>query len=236
MALNLALLVLLVAAVWRLWGERDSARSRQVAVVGQALDPVEIAPSPPVEPPEPVLASEYIETAQRILFFRDRNPNVVIEAAPPKPLPPMPFAHGVLDIGSGPTVILSKESNSQQQAYLVGDRYEDFRITEITANELVFEWEGDLIRRTIEELKPVETANSEASRSVARTKPAAAKPKSAILGGAPAKPGPGDTEVGGGMRNCRPGDTSPPGTVVEGYRKVVSRTPFGQNCRWEPAN
>ena len=102
MALNLALLVLLLAAVWRLWGERDSARSRQVAVVGQALDPVEIAPTPPVEPPEPVLASEYIETAQRILFFRDRNPNVVIEAAPPKPLPPMPFAHGCWTSEAGP--------------------------------------------------------------------------------------------------------------------------------------
>jgi hypothetical protein len=235
MALNLALMVLLVAAVWRLWGERDSARSRQVAVVGQALDPVEIAPSPPVEPPEPVLASDYIETAQQILFFQDRNPNVVIEAAPPKPLPPMPFAHGVLDIGSGPTVILSKESNGQQQAYLVGDRYEDFRIAEITPAGLVFEWEGDLIRRSIEELKPADKEPSATPQPTARTKPAAAKPKSAILGGDSVKPGPGDTEVGGGMRNCRPGDASAPGTVIGGYRKVISKTPFGENCRWEPA-
>ena len=40
----------------------------------------------------------------------------------------------------------------------------------------------------------------------------------------------------GGVRTCVAGDTSPPGTVLEGYKKVVTRTMFGETCRWEPVN
>jgi hypothetical protein len=38
----------------------------------------------------------------------------------------------------------------------------------------------------------------------------------------------------GQVKLCNPGDTSPAGAVVDGYRKVVTRTPFGEVCRWEP--
>jgi hypothetical protein len=48
-----------------------------------------------------------------------------------------------------------------------------------------------------------------------------------------AKSGPfvdvGATEV----RGCKPGDDSPAGAVVDGFKKVVSATPFGSACRWE---
>jgi hypothetical protein len=41
-------------------------------------------------------------------------------------------------------------------------------------------------------------------------------------------------DVGGGYHTCLPGDTSPPGTVVDGLKKLVNTTPFGVTCRWEP--
>jgi hypothetical protein len=41
--------------------------------------------------------------------------------------------------------------------------------------------------------------------------------------------------MGNSTRACVPGDTTPPGTVQDGLRKVVSKTPFGESCRWEPA-
>ena len=44
--------------------------------------------------------------------------------------------------------------------------------------------------------------------------------------------GPG-IELGQGSRACVPGDTTPPGTVKDGFRKVVNKTPFGNSCRWE---
>jgi hypothetical protein len=40
-------------------------------------------------------------------------------------------------------------------------------------------------------------------------------------------------DTGGGIRACAPGDTAPAGTMSDGYRKIVSETPFGKVCRWE---
>jgi mannose-6-phosphate isomerase-like protein (cupin superfamily) len=45
-----------------------------------------------------------------------------------------------------------------------------------------------------------------------------------------ARPG---ADVGQGYRGCLPGDTSPSGTIAEGYRKVMSTSPFGVSCGWE---
>ena len=44
--------------------------------------------------------------------------------------------------------------------------------------------------------------------------------------------GPG-LATGANMRECQAGDTSPNGTVVAGYRKIITATPFGLQCRWE---
>jgi mannose-6-phosphate isomerase-like protein (cupin superfamily) len=40
-------------------------------------------------------------------------------------------------------------------------------------------------------------------------------------------------DVGQGYRSCIPGDDSPSGTIVDGYRKVSSSSPFGVSCGWE---
>jgi mannose-6-phosphate isomerase-like protein (cupin superfamily) len=45
-----------------------------------------------------------------------------------------------------------------------------------------------------------------------------------------ARPG---ADVGEGYRGCLPGDTSPSGTIVDGYRKVMTTSPFGVSCGWE---
>ncbi len=42
-------------------------------------------------------------------------------------------------------------------------------------------------------------------------------------------------DTGGSSHACSPGDTTPAGTVVNGYRKVVKASMFGQTCMWEPA-
>ena len=47
-----------------------------------------------------------------------------------------------------------------------------------------------------------------------------------------ASQGPG-VDTGGGIRACTAGDSAAPGTVSDGYRKIVSETPFGKVCRWE---
>jgi hypothetical protein len=45
-----------------------------------------------------------------------------------------------------------------------------------------------------------------------------------------ARPG---VDVGDGYRSCVAGDNSPSGTMVDGYRKVMTTSPFGVSCGWE---
>ena len=45
-----------------------------------------------------------------------------------------------------------------------------------------------------------------------------------------ARPG---QNVGQGYRGCVAGDNSPAGTIVDGYRKVMTTSPFGVSCGWE---
>ena len=56
-----------------------------------------------------------------MLFTRDRNPNVVIEVAPPKPMPPLPSAFGFMNFG-GPSVILTEKPGGPQRAYRPGEQ------------------------------------------------------------------------------------------------------------------
>jgi len=113
----------------------------------------------------------------------------------------------------------------------VGDQIGEFTLAEITATEVAFLWEGQSIRKSVEELKPAveEQAPQQAEAPAPASQP---KAQTAVVL-SKAESGPSDIDLGGGMRACRPEDPSPPGTVFGGYRKVVTQTPFGQVCRWE---
>ncbi len=233
LALNLALIVLIGATGWQLHSAMNQADAKEKSIVGKALEKVDPPPPNPVDPPSPLRPGDYYDVARFLLFFPDRNPDVVIETVPPKPLPPMPVAHGVLDLGSGPTIILSENDKAQQRAYQVGDVYEDFLISQISDTGVVFEWEGELISRSIEELKPAVKLPTRAKTVATAPRPAVAEPKGTVLGKEVS--GPSEIDIGGGIRACQPGDTSAAGTVVGGYKKVMSQTPFGRVCRWEPS-
>jgi mannose-6-phosphate isomerase-like protein (cupin superfamily) len=60
--------------------------------------------------------------------------------------------------------------------------------------------------------------------------PPEAAPTSATVNEKTARPG---ADVGEGYRSCLPGDNSPSGTIADGYRKVMSTSPFGVSCGWE---
>ena len=59
--------------------------------------------------------------------------------------------------------------------------------------------------------------------------------KALMAGTKPGEPVKAPVLSQGGVKPCVAGDNQPPGTVVAGYKKVVSQTPFGAACRWEPA-
>ncbi len=249
--LNLTIALAVVAAgakireEWLIYKERKEGLKWQAAEVKPKTAPPAATPSaaPAVTP------ANYIDVAQRVLFFRDRNSQVIVEQPVKvvKPLPPLPILLGTMNIGDGPTLIMAEKPNARPKGIHVGETIGSYKLAALESDSLVLEWEEGTVRKRFDELvaKPGSGGDSGSSSSApsaadtARTgvvnpaipAPASQAPKAAAPA---ASSGPG-AEVGSGLRACVAGDTSAPGTVVDGMRKVVSATPFGNSCRWETA-
>jgi hypothetical protein len=240
LALNLALGALVIYAGWQLRQTREAARARESSTLNQRVPPAPPPPFTPLPAAPPVIAGGYSNVVQQTLFDRSRNPTVPIElpapapAPPPKPMPPLPVYHGMMNIG-GITVVLSADANSPQQGIEIGESIGQFKLAAVNTEEITFEWDGQRITRKLDELKD----HSGTPPPAAAATPVAAAPP-AVRSEAPAPPpvqnplGPGQ-DIGAGFRACQPNDSNPAGAVVDGYRKVVLTSPFGQTCRWDPA-
>jgi hypothetical protein len=235
LAVNLILAALIAALGAHLRGTWLEQRAREQQVRSQ---PLRVLPAPPITPanaPAPLQAAQYIEIAQKMLFSKDRNPNVEEVVAPPKPMPPLPVAHGVFLFGDAPTVILSEKAGAPHKAYRPGQTVGEFKLVAVNNKEIEFEWEGKSIKRSLQELleegakQGAPSASTQAEAPAAAPRPAATS-SSALSG---AKSGPG-VDIGASVRACAPGDASPAGTVQDGMRKVITDSPFGKVCRWEP--
>jgi hypothetical protein len=232
--LNFALLALLSLAGWQLRQRWLAARTREDKVLRHAtVEKPAVVPPPKLTPAQPVAPAGYVEVAQKLLFSQDRNPNVIMD--PPvikeKPkMPPLPAYFGQMAFGDSPTILLS-EKQGEQKGYHAGDAVGSFKLMAFDREKAIFEWEGELVERPLNELRPKETApqpNSSAVITAApQTQAAAVKP----LASSP-DPKIGET-MGGGFFGCVAGDTSPAGTVIGDYRKVVGRGLMGESCHWE---
>jgi hypothetical protein len=235
MLLNLALIALIALAATELRARRERAREREARMLGRAAAAMAAPPEAPPAELAPAQAAAYLDVAEKLLFSRDRNPNVVVEAAPQKEMPALPVAHGVMDFGSGPTVILSPKGGGAQKGYRAGERIGDFTLLEVSPSEVVFDWDGTPVRRALEDLidrRAVEAAAAAAPAPTQAQPAPPAAPKENVIESPAAKEGPG-VDLGAGQRGCVAGDTSPSGTIAGGYRKVIVETLFGKNCRWE---
>jgi len=227
------LLAGLIAFVgWRLHSMGRSTAEREQAV--RAAGPARVTARPEIPLPKmvPLVAGEYIEVAQKMLFAPDRNPNVIVEAAPKKVMPPLPVAHGTLELGGAIMALLSENPSAAHRAYTVGDSVGAFKLIAVSREDLTLEWEGERITRRLVELmaararagSPGSAAGADAAPTAANTAP------TTIQTTAPGQPG---IQLDTDMRACQPGDTSPAGTVSDGYKKIVQSTPFGNSCRWQ---
>ncbi|MCZ2148270.1 MAG: hypothetical protein LC126_10880 [Bryobacterales bacterium] len=229
--LNLVLVVSLGLLGRQLRQEWQAARERERTMLSQVVKP---APPPPVTPqpaPGALQAAGYLDVAQQMLFSKDRNPNVVVEQAAPKPVPAFPKFYGVMNLGDGLTAILN-DGPGRQRPFKAGDKVGEFKLAEIGNDALTLEWEDKKFVKRFAELQDRSTpAPAEAGRPAPVTSIQAAPPKPPE----PARTGPG-ADMGMGISACNANDPSPPGTVVDGKRKVVSESPFGKVCRWEPVS
>lgn len=233
--LNLVLVVLAVTGLWRLRTAWQSEKVREQAILHKSVPPLPVPPHSPVPVAAPVRAGDYLDIAQKNLFSRDRNPTVVVEikAPPPKVMPPLPVFHGILNLGDGPTAILSETKTALHRDFRPGEKIGEFTLVAVNSNEIVLEWDGKQIHKSLDELidRSAPAADT-APAPVAQAAAAAPPPQQQSQVPARAEPG---VDIGRGLHACIPGDPSPAGTTMNGLRKVVEPGMFGQQCWWEPA-
>lgn len=237
--LDLALLVALGLLGWQLRREWIASHVREQALLHRAIPATNVPGLAPLDKVDPTSAAAYADVATKDLFSEDRNPNVVVEPPKPepeKPPPPFPIAHGVmLWPGVPPTIVLSEKSNGPQRGYHPGEAIGPWKLVSLDNSFVDLEWNGKQFKKRIDELIDT-TPVSEVAQSVVSARSPAPAPQH--LGtqslSSSQKSGPG-ADVGGGQRACVAGDSDPAGAVVDGMRKVVIATPFGNNCHWEAA-
>jgi hypothetical protein len=236
--LDLALLVLAGLLGWQVRREWIDSHARVQALLHGGLAPSQVPGLTPLDKVDPLTAAAYAEVATKNLFSPDRNPNVIVDPpkpAPEKPVPPFPVAHGVMLWGDfPPTIVLSEKAGGPQRGYKAGESIGQWTLVSVDSSFVDLKWDGKEFKKRIDELIDRHPVAEVAAPPAAAAKAAAPPAPAAESLSSNSKSGPG-IDVGGGLRGCVSGDTSPSGTVVDGMKKVVTPTPFGSGCRWEPA-
>ena len=237
--LDLALLLLAALLAWQLRREWVASHARDLVLLHGSLPATPVPGLAPLDKVAAVSVIDFAEVALKNLFSKDRNPNVIVEPTPPpppKPQPPFPVAHGVmLWDGVPPTIVLSEKAGGPQKGYHPGDTIGPWKVVSIDSSYADFEWDGKEFKKRIDELidqTPIAQIAPPSPAPAAAPQPPV-MPAVQTLSSASSSPQVGQS-TGGGYRACVPGDSAPNGTIVDGMRKVVTATPFGAGCTWEP--
>ena len=232
--LNVVLALIVGYAGYLLRNEWKGAKAREEAMRKAKVKVNPPAPLPALANQPPVLATTYKDVAIKTLFHPTRNPDLpppVVEAAPPPPPPPpLPKYYGTMNLGNGPLALLAIGS-AASQAVKPGGNIGPFKLVDVNTVDITFEWNGQILRRTLDQLtsRTIPSSNDgDGGRSVAAAAPA---PVAVPVVKQPI--GPGET-TSFGFKTCSPNDSLPDGTVQGGFRKVSYQTPFGPACRWDP--
>ncbi len=231
-ALNLTLMLIVAFAGWQLRKQWVASKQREAAKLNV---PVKVLPPPPYEKlaPQPaVVPTGYFEVASKMLWDRSRNPTVAVEAPPPPPapppMPPLPGYHGLMNFGDEPIALLST-GNTGPKGIHPGEQIGQFKLLAVNSEVITFEWNGQKVERNTSDLAGVARAVAVAETGLRSEGPVAAAPPPK-----PALTGPGE-DTGRGSRACNVNDGNAAGSIVDGHKKTVYSTPFGQSCLWEPA-
>ena len=215
------------------WRQAQAERKSTLNLPVRTATPGAVPPAPKLEPPA---ATKYAEVAEKNLFSSDRNPNVIID--PPKPpevkkMPPLPVVYGTMGLPSGTKAIMAEKSGELSRSVKAGDTIGDFKVLALDSQKVTFEWDGKPIEKKVEDL--IDRSNSQQASgrgsSVSSGPAAPPPPQQQVQQASNANPSIG-VELTANVHACRPGDTTPAGTVIDGYKKVITLSPFGATCRW----
>ncbi|MEQ1885761.1 MAG: hypothetical protein ABL967_11920 [Bryobacteraceae bacterium] len=261
MALYAVLVLLAGVLIWQLRVRWVEARTKEQQVLARQVEQKKALAPAVAGAPSAASPAEYVDVAQRTLFSKDRNPNVVVE--PPKvepepPMPALPHYHGQMAIGE-PIAILSTTA-ATQKGYHVGEKIGDFQLLAFDRDNIKLEWHGKTVEKKLADLvakeappAPTPAAATPAARQANAVKNAPPQqensgpvttimaapsnntnPSASMGSGNSSLPSSIGPEIGGGLRACVGSDDSPSGTTQSGYKKNVIKSMFGEICRWEP--
>jgi hypothetical protein len=234
---------LLVVSGWLLWMVRFEwiklhAHEHTVLSPFPQFGNVITRPSP-IPNLTPISALDYNEIAQKTLFAKDRNPNVIVEIKPTPPPPPpptmpqLPVYYGMMWIGD-PAVVF-RLPKGMQKNYYAGEKVGPFLLVSFDPEKILFNWNGKTVERTPAELKENDPGAQDTAAIPVPAPVVTAISNMRTFGESPDNFKLG-IDTGVGMRLCVPGDTSATGTVVDGYKKKIVNGGFGPTCLWEFMN
>jgi hypothetical protein len=235
-ALNVVLVAVVAYAGYLLRNEVQAAKARELAMKNAQAKPAPPPPLVPIPPQQPVLATTYKDVAMKTLFHPSRDPNVPVEPPPPppppKPLPALPKYYGTMNLIGEPIVLLAF-GNGSSQGFKIGDQVGPFKLVDFNTVDMTFEWEGGIVRRTLDQLQDRKLVASSDSGPSTDGRSLNTPPPAAAVQEMPTPKGPGERWANG-RAPCQPNDSTPVGTIQNGLRKVEIGTPFGKACRWDP--
>jgi hypothetical protein len=234
-ALNLILVAIVGATVWEGRARWTEAQALRKSTLNVPVKPVPPPPFAPVPQPQTPPAITYADVAKKNLFSSDRNDDIVVEppkVEAPKQMPPLPISTGVMKMPSGVKVFLAEKPGDTPRAVKLNDTLGEFKVIALDERDITFLWNGKPIQRKIEDLIDRSNHDRGGGSQVAAAAPAAPAPSTPNV----PPPPPGTPLLGKTLtetqKACVPGDVAPAGTVLDGFRKVISQSPFGPVCRW----
>ncbi|MEQ1947363.1 MAG: hypothetical protein ABL995_09245 [Bryobacteraceae bacterium] len=259
-ALYALLAVLAGVLVWQLRVRWVEAKTKEQQVLARQIEQKKALAPAIAGAPGAVSPAEYVDVAQRTLFSKDRNPNVVVEAPKVEPEPPMPALpryHGQMAIGE-PVAILST-ANATQKGYHVGEKVGDYELVKFDRENIKLEWHGKTVEKKLTDLVAKEAPAASAPQPAAQQANAARNaapqvqnsgPITTVISSPASNAGSSTStamgssntnlpsaiggDIGGGLRACVSSDDSPSGAILSGFKKNILKSMFGEICRWEP--
>ena len=154
--LDLLLLVLVLLAGMLLKQRWEQAHAREMALLQQRIRPIPAPALAPLVPVSPVQGGMYVEVAQNMLVLERSQSEYHRRSAAASssfsPVPALPWAHGVIQFGDKPTVILSEMPGGAEKSYQPGDDIGPFKVLDVNTTHILLEWKGLRILKTIEEI------------------------------------------------------------------------------------